>query len=295
MDKNHFVHSLWTAPMADNKEKLEVNIYLYALSLAHLKKLGCTVNLHTDLLGSRLLSGLGYNNIYLTAEELPKSINPKIFAYIKSMALQREPIGTIHIDGDVLIKKEECLNRIFNHNCDCVLQSCETFIDWAQCARSFMTPFLSENLLSTGKRLDIKSYDYNVGVIGFFDKSLKDLYIQNYQKLASELSKYKYSHLVKYNNEGRFSTPDLVLEQQLIVNLTEANTVHFVLPVDSLSYVNDRNEIAKKIGYTHLLGATKYESQNVIKIKQALLDINPEYFNKVSNNIKEEIDNGNNA
>lgn len=280
--------------MAENKEKLEVNIYLYALSLAHLKQLGCTVNLHTDLLGSRLLSGLGYNNIYLTAEELPKSINPKIFAYIKSMALQREPIGTIHIDGDVLIKKEECLNRIFNHNCDCVLQSCETYLPWEQNARSLMISFLSENLLSTGKRLDIKSYDYNVGVIGFFDKSLRDAYIQNYQKLASELSKYKYLHLVNHN-EGLFRTPDLVLEQQLIVNLTEANTVHFVLPVDSLSYVNDRNEIAKEIGYAHLLGATKYESQNVNKIKQALLDINPEYFNKVSNNIKEEIDNGNNA
>lgn len=280
--------------MIGNKEKLEVNIYLYALSLAYLKKLGCTVNLHTDLLGSRLLSGLEYNNIYLTAEELPKSIDPKIFAYIKSMALQLEPIGTIHIDGDVLIKKEECLDRIFNHNCDCVLQSCETFIDWEQGARSFMIPFLSENLLSTGKKLDIKSYDYNVGVIGFFNESLRDLYIQNYQKLASELSKYEYLHLVNHN-EKHLGIPDFVLEQQLIVNLTEENTVHFVLPVDSLSYVNDRNTIAKKIGYAHILGSTKYEPNNVNKIKQALLDINPEYFNKVSNNIKKEVDNGNNA
>lgn len=294
MNKNHFIHSLWTAPMIDNKEKLEVNIYLYALSLAYLKKLGCTVNLHTDLLGSRLLNGLEYNNIYLTAEELPKSIDPKIFAYIKSMALQREPIGTIHIDGDVLIKKEECLNKIFNHNCDCVLQSCETFIDWEQDARSFMIPFLSENLLSTGKKLDIKSYDYNVGVIGFFNESLRDLYIQNYQKLASELSKYEYLHLVNHN-EGHLGVPDFVLEQQLIVNLTEENTVHFVLPVDSLSYVNDRNAIAKEIGYAHILGSTKYEPNNVNKIKQALFDINPEYFYNVSKNIKKEVDNGNNA
>lgn len=126
MEKYHFVHSLWTAPMQSDKRKLEVTALVYALSVAYLKKLGCSVNLHTDSLGKKLLEGIGYDNIYLTVEEIPKNISPKIFAYPKSIALDKEPVGTIHIDGDVFIKTEECLDRIFNHNCECVVQSCET-------------------------------------------------------------------------------------------------------------------------------------------------------------------------
>ena len=183
MIKNHFTHSLCTKLMANDKDKLEANVYIFALSLTYLKKLGCTVNLHTDTLGATLLNGLGYDNIYLTANEIPQDISPKIFAYIKSMALQYEPLGTVHIDGDVFIKTEECLDIIFNHNCDCVLQSCETSLPWINESRSFMIPFLSEHFLSNSKKLHIYDYDYNVGVIGFFNSDLKDLYIQNYQNL----------------------------------------------------------------------------------------------------------------
>ena len=39
MIKNHFVHSLWTSPMANDKNKLEANVYIFALSLTYLKNL----------------------------------------------------------------------------------------------------------------------------------------------------------------------------------------------------------------------------------------------------------------
>ena len=285
MIKNHFTHSLWTAPMTTDRNKLEANVYIFALSLTYLKKLGCTVNLHTDTLGSTLLSGIGYDNVYLTANELPKDVSPKIFAYIKSMALQNEPLGTVHIDGDVLIKTEECLDRIFNHDCDCVLQSCETSLPWYDSARSFMIPFLSEYLLSNKKRLHIYDYDFNTGVIGFFNSELKDLYIKNYQNLALSLSKYRYLYLVN-SEDGHFDVPDWVLEQQLICNLTEELNVRFVLPVDSMGYTKDRNQIAKEIGYAHLLGSEKYQPDIIEKVKNKLKEIDPDCFYKVSENIK---------
>lgn len=289
MIKNHFTHSLCTKLMANDKDKLEANVYMFALSLTYLKKLGCTVNLHTDTLGARLLNGLGYDNIYLTANEIPQDISPKIFAYIKSMALQNEPLGTVHIDGDVLIKTEECLDIIFNHNCDCVFQSCETYIPWTNNGRSFMLPFLTENLLSTGKMLHIYDYDFNVGVIGFFNSDLKDLYIQNYQNLALSLSKYKYLYLIDSGDYSfySFNTPDLVLEQQLICNLTEESKVRFVLPVDSLDYIKHRDLIATKIGYTHLLGASKYQPDVIEKVKNKLKEIDSDCFYKVCENIKQ--------
>ena len=286
MIKNHFTHSLWTAPMANDRNKLETNAFIFALSLAYLKKLGCTVNLHTDSLGANLLSGIGYDNVYLTANELPKDVSPKIFAYIKSMALQNEPLGTVHIDGDVFIKTEECLDRIFNHDCDCVLQSCEACLPWVASHRAFIIPFLSEHLLSTGKMLYIYDYDFNVGVIGFFNEDLKNLYIQNYQQLALSLSKYKYLYLVN-SEDGHFFIPDLVFEQQLIVNLTECSKVRFVLPVDSLDYIKDRNQIAKEMGYTHLLTDSKYQPDIIEKVKNKLKEIDPNCFNKVSENIKD--------
>lgn len=294
MIKNHFVHSLWTAPMIDNKKKLEVNAYIFALSLTYLKKLGCTVNLHTDVLGAKLLNEVGYDNIYLTANEIPQDISPKIFAYIKSIALQYEPLGTVHIDGDVFIKSKECLDIIFNHNCDCVLQSCETYIPWANDSRSFMIPFLNEHLLYNNKKLHIYDYDFNVGTIGFFNEELKNLYIQNYQKLASSLSKYKYLYLID-SKKHNFNIPDWVLEQQLICNLTESFKVRFILPIDSISYIKDRDLIAKEIGYSHLLGSSKYRKDIIEKIKNKLKEIDSDCFYKVSENIKKEINNVNNA
>ena len=289
MIKNHFIHSLWTRPMANNKNKLEANVYTFALSLAYLKKLGCIVNLHTDTLGAKLLSGLGYDDVYLTANEIPQDINPKIFAYIKSMALQREPLGTVHIDGDVFIKTEECLDRIFNHDCDCVFQSCEVYLPWVGNCRSFMMPFLSEHLLSTGKMLHIYDYDFNVGVIGFFNSELKDSYIQNYQNLALALSKYKYLNLIDFNDRrpNSFTIPDLVLEQHLICNLTETSKVRFVLPVDSNNYVKQRDLVAKEIGFTHLLSASKYQPDIIEKVKNRLKEIDSDCFDKVCENIKD--------
>lgn len=269
MEKHHFVHSLWTTPMQSDKRKLEVTALVYALSVAYLKRLGCSINLHTDSLGKKLLDGIGYDHIYLSVGEISNTISPKIFAYPKSIALGKEPIGTVHIDGDVFIKTEECLNRIFNHDCECVVQSAETYLDWVQASKSFMIPFLNENLLSTGEKLEIRDYDYNTGVIGFFNEELKNLYISNYQELAKKLSKYEYLYLVN-NQDGKFNCPDFVLEQQLILYLTRNKKVRCVLPVDSMPYISERNEVAKQIGYTHLLGPTKYDEDVIEKVKGRL-------------------------
>ena len=269
MEKHHFAHSLWTAPMQSDKRKLEVAALTYALSVAYLKRLGCSINLHTDSLGKKLLEDIGYDHIYLTVEEIPNNISPKIFAYPKSIALKKEPIGTVHIDGDVFIKTEECLNRIFNHDCECVVQSCETHLPWVLGAKSFMMPFLNENLLSTKKKIKIEDYDYNTGVIGFFNEELKNLFISNYQELAKKLSKYEYLYLVN-NENGKFDCPDFVFEQQLISYLTRNRNVRCVLPVDSIPYMSERNELAKQIGYTHLLGPTKYDEDVIDKGKGRL-------------------------
>ena len=269
MVKHHFVHSLWTAPMQSDKRKLEVTALVYSLSVAYLKRFGCSINLHTDSLGKKLLGGIGYDHIYLTVEEIPTNISPKIFAYPKSMALEKEPVGTVHIDGDVFIKTEECLDRIFNHDCECVVQSYETQLPWLQSAKTFMIPVLAENLLSTGEKLEIRDYDCNTGVIGFFNDELKNLYISNYQELAKKLSKYEYLYLVN-NQDGKFNCPDFVFEQQLILYLTRNKKVRCVLPVDSMPYTEERNEVAKQIGYTHLLGPTKYDEDVIEKVKGRL-------------------------
>ena len=269
MVKHHFVHRLWTAPKQSDKRKLEVTALTYSLLVAYLKRLGCSINLHTDCLGKKLFEGIGYDNIYVTVEEIPNNLSPKIFAYPKSMALEKEPIGTVHIDGDVFIKTEECLDRIFNHDCECVVQSYETLLPWVQSAKSFMIPFLAENLLSTGEKLEIRDYDCNTGVIGFFNDELKNLYISNYQELSKKLSEYEYLYFVNHQ-DGKFDCPDFVFEQQLLSYLTRNRKVRSILPVDSPPYMSERNEFAKQIGYTHLLGLTKYDEDVIEKVKGRL-------------------------
>ena len=114
-----FVHSLWPSPSLnerwgfDAKTAIITNIWYYSLSVAYLKKLGQKIVLHTDNFGQECLNHIPYDEIYLTIEnEVPKDICPIMWACSKFYALKNEPLESIHIDGDVFIKSQKCLDMI---------------------------------------------------------------------------------------------------------------------------------------------------------------------------------------
>ena len=106
-----FVHSYWSKPMKEKRwgyepEELQRgDLLTFALSVLYIKKLGHTIVLYTDDDGKKLLGELPYDEIYTTLNDIPEDIPPMMWAYGKFFAMKNEPLGAIHIDGDVFIKK----------------------------------------------------------------------------------------------------------------------------------------------------------------------------------------------
>ena len=127
-----FIHSFSTRPLSIDLygygalRRMAGNIWYFALSLAYLRRLGVETVLHTDTLGASLLGHLPYDAINLTLNEVPNDIHPRFWAAGKIWALQAEPVGSIHIDGDVFIKSENALRYIDSKHWDFLAQHYES-------------------------------------------------------------------------------------------------------------------------------------------------------------------------
>jgi hypothetical protein len=97
------LHSFYTG--SNSEANLFVNVATYTLSCLYAKKSGFTIYLHTDEKGARLLSHCPYDKIIvdLKAEDFP--LADILYAAPKLKILEKYPLGTIHIDGDVFFKK----------------------------------------------------------------------------------------------------------------------------------------------------------------------------------------------
>jgi hypothetical protein len=100
-------HSYWTAPSERQRWGIEnqivSNVCLAAVSVAFAKKIGATIALHTDLNGKEFLGWLPYNELHLSLEQ--HNFHSAFWASGKILAQEREPLGSIHIDLDVFIKR----------------------------------------------------------------------------------------------------------------------------------------------------------------------------------------------
>ena len=114
--------SFWTKPT--DKESLALHLDLAALSLYYAHRSGYVVHMHTDSKGMELLKDYGYDSLLPTLDEIPSDMPECIFAYGKILALEREPIGAVHIDLDVFIKKP-LLDRFFEDKTIDVVLQCE--------------------------------------------------------------------------------------------------------------------------------------------------------------------------
>lgn len=261
-------HSFWTKP---NKHHLLDILWFYGLSLAYLKRLGVDVNLHTDSKGEQLLKNLPYSNIYLTLNNIPEDFPSICWAGGKFFAAQAEELGNIHIDGDVFIKKEECLNRFYTDK-DVLVQSTED---------SFGRNPEMDHITNIFKNIGIdvrcpRSCGLNCGVIGFNNQELKEKYIKGYFDNVQKLKTYLTSEA-----PINFCTPDLVLEQRYLFELTKDN-YSYQCVCEGFNY-DDINNNAKKLGYLHLLTNRKYNHTE--QIKEWLKKLNPDIYNQIQENI----------
>lgn len=265
-------HTLWTKPLRE--DRIPVTLLCYAISLHYARQMGAEVVLHTDKFGAELLALLPYDEVYIDLDAIPEDIK-RFWAYGKLFATQREPLGSVHIDGDVFLR-DRSLERLFRTDADLVTQS-EEGGEW----RTDYTYELSQAAINIEQLPNnVGLYyplSYNCGVVQLNNRELKDRYLDTYfRTVEMSLADSSYEERekmikAKFGDRGSI-IPDIVTEQQFLHELAQNYKTKTILTGDV------RVDGIRK-GYTHLCTAAKYEMQN--EIEALLQQINPDLLKKI--------------
>lgn len=252
------IHSFWSKPCFENRWGIEgtyeMNIWLYALSCIYAKKSGSHINLHCDKTSYKYFKHLPYDNIYVDTDCLDniKSRSTIFWAASKHIALEKEPLGSIHIDGDVFIKSKKCLEFLNFDKYDVICQNIENahYPDKHHFRYIFPDYIISQQEA------------YNVGVLGFNSQELKEKYLNNYKYWLNTI-----------NFHHQEACADLILEQVYIKYLSQNYNVRLLFDSKKMK------EQAKLVDYAHLLGQEKYKRIN--SIISVVKQLNPTLYNKL--------------
>lgn len=246
-----------------SEKKLKYHVYIAALSLRFAKASGYYVVMYTDTLGYSYLKDFGYDEINTDLDNIPDDVKPnQFFAYPKFFAGLKEPLGSLHIDFDVFLKKP-CVNKFFeDKSIDVILQCRERY------SRIFKEYVNGRKKLSSNthpETLKVNHIDAsNVGIIGFNNQEFKDIYYSWYFDYI-DFYKDKLDYLKDVVSE-------MFSEQINIDYLIRNNNYNcfYLIPDDTGDNHLFLGEFADKIGYQHLQGGMKYRDDTLIKVKEVL-------------------------
>ena len=245
------IQSFWTKPLLKNNQDIEYHIKLAKLSLYYIHRSGYKVKMYTDSYGYKKLNHLPYDDISTILNDIPNNISTNLFAAGKFWALRDAGVGVVHIDYDVFIKKATSISDFYIDNTiDVILQNKEG-----------LYPEIYKGIANTIKKLGVtKYYDpfhksiSNVGVIGFNNKDLLEIYLHNY------FENLKYIDMIQLDKEI-YNKLDFSLEQIAIDYLSQNYKVKYVF--------NKLDEL-RWIGYQHLQGISKYNTYNKKMVNKIL-------------------------
>jgi hypothetical protein len=261
-------HSFWSKPIEHARWDVSASLqfknslWFYSLSAVFARLIGAEIILHTDKAGKNLLDCIPYDHIYLTLEN--HTYDPEFWASGKIAAQEAEPLGSIHIDGDVFIKSKHTINLDRFCRSDLIVQSRETAGGWYESAVDGVRAVLVQHDPDLLRVFDPDRRDaYNCGVVGFNSRDLKDAYIAGYKRLYELLMIDKPFH--------NAWCPDLAIEQAWLHGIAaqQESCVYCLLRRDN------NNEDAKRIGLTHLIGKAKYDIKIVNQVKSILKQLAP--------------------
>ena len=253
--------------------KLKQNLIIAALSLAYAHKSGYKVRMYTDSLGKALLSKLPYDSINteLDSIKLPKS--SALWSVVKYYALYKEPLGTIHTDFDVMLKKP-CLEGLLD-NADATCQifehveKCQPYYE--QC-RTFL---ISQNM---GDLLDLDNpvkYACNVGIIGYGSEKMREAHagiiMQVYERLK---------HI-----DTPIPTVDFYMEQAHLYHLSLKGFKVNPIIKDKVFFDADYTQVcdyARRVGYCHLQSSRKYSTETMEEMVGILKIDFPDIYSRIS-------------
>lgn len=265
-----FIHSFSTKPLLincytiDGMQRLIAQIWYFSTSVAYLKKIGETIILHTDTLGSKLLGHLPYDEIKLTLDDMPDDINPRFWAAGKFVALKNESAPCIHIDGDVFIKSSNLahhMKSILETN-DMLVQGSDPAIMYEKETPLFLkhVNFCKEHYCEPDNKDAL-----NTGILGFKDNDVKNKIINNYFEIVRYFSEKEKDIL---NTENSL-TPDLIAEQKMIAGFAASGQI-------KVSKLLNSPYDADRLNYQHVYSIMKLRTVKLCA--DTLRNLNPELY-----------------
>lgn len=256
-----FCHSFSSRPLGLNMynisglRRLIGNVWYFALSVAYARRSGAAIVLHTDTLGKALLGHLPYDEVHLTLDDMPADISPRFWAAGKIMAQAAEPDGSIHIDGDVFIKRAELVERLDRDDWDVICQYREDSGFYSKEFRNF------EGCDSTCKALGLDFENggaFNCGIIGWRDDATRRAYTEGYSMLARAATSVRGDAFAT----DFMATPDLIAEQLWACQCARQ---HGARVVYLLGDMETCQATAREIGYQHVLTMNKFKEVGRVK------------------------------
>jgi len=243
------IQAIWTKPMLGN-----VNFYQYMrlayVSAKSIKAQGYQLILYTDKRGLIMFKDFPYDEII---EINMDEFNPRLLATPKYLALEKEPLGSVHLDYDIILTKP-CIK--WNEGSDVLTQYEEVrslYMKERKFVESHGTP---TQILKHG----LSENPYCFGTIGFDNQELKDAFINHYKEamnmykdidIPSNITAdflFEQAFLPKYVSDCKY-TPQFVID-----GLNGCSVgAYRIMNGSNLRYVS-----SDQIGYHHFHGGSKW-------------------------------------
>ena len=249
-------------------ENLFYHCVTFVLSCLYAKKNGFKINLHCDKLTNKYFSVAPYDKIYVDLDDVEKP-HKRIYAHSKFYTMEKYPLGTIHIDGDVILMYPVLKELLNFDDYDVIVQCLETKENWNGAGLYELSTEALKNCKYPEWAPRECDSMYNCGVVGINNPELKKEYFETYFKMLEEFKK---------NGIDMQSVPDIIIEQKFLMDLCKDRgyKVKFLLREDKL------NENATEIGYQHLIGSSKERLHK--QCLKLIYKLDPDVYNNMKLN-----------
>lgn len=200
---NKLVHSFCSCKC--NDFELFVQSCYFIASCLYARHSGFRISLYTDERFEDVVKFAPYEKIHVVDFKL-NNPSDKLLHSTKITALENEPLGTIHIDGDVFLKNKILKSLMNFDDAGCIVRTIDIVDDSNMVSQTINDlssiayhPYMSREM----------SKVCDCSIIGFNNESLKNEWISGYSNMMNNITENGTSF-------GLFSRPDKVMEGKLI-------------------------------------------------------------------------------
>lgn len=248
------------------------------LSLETVKKyVGCEIHMICDSKSISLYNDFGYDKVSNELEEISE-INSLFWSYgkIKSLSLYDSPV--LHVDTDVAFLNYH-INSVLNENWDILVQMKEAGFLWKKHYGPMLQKFPQKiNDLD----LSFYNFSYNCGILGFKDNEIKNKYVSEYFRLINSFE----MNIRLAREIAEKGEINLILEQSLLCLISQNSNSHVKELIRNEELEKDLEKSAVEKGFLHLWGKSKYNNENVTKVKNKLRKDFPEAYSRTEKILK---------